>query len=84
MVWLDLVYVREQGSGYLCNTYHYFLVFAISKLILGSTPSPIPLFHCPYLNNKTRPAYNEQTIPESFLSLDPYLHCPMVPRRSYD
>ena len=55
-----------QGSGYLCNTHHYFLVFAISKLVLESTSFLVPLFHYSYLNSIIHPAWGEKRIIETF------------------
>lgn len=48
VVWPELWCSKEQGSAYSCNTYHYLLVFVISKLVLERTPSPISLFQYPY------------------------------------
>lgn len=59
MMWSDLVCITEQGSGCLCNTCHYFLVFAISTLVLEDTLSPVLIFHYPYPNSIIHPAWDE-------------------------
>ena len=63
-VWLDLICSKGQGRGYLCKAQHYFLLFAISKLGLESTSSPVP---CSLLlNSIIHSAWSEETVPEDF------------------
>lgn len=78
-MWPGLVCGKEQGSGYLCNIYHHFLVLPISKSVLENTPYPF-LYSWLLPEQHNSPCQGSKNNSRN-LFLDPCLNCAMVHKR---